>query len=90
MKTGVFACLFLIFAFLIGCAHVREYPQPRVASADVSVGDLTGMSKVDIVKKLGQPLATSQSEVSESWYYARPCEIWIWFDNNRVERWEVN
>ncbi len=76
-------------AFLISCAHLEKYSPGKGRFSAVSIGDLKGLSKVDIVKKFGQPLATSKSDVSEAWYYAQPSELWIWFDKNKVERWEV-
>ena len=79
----------LLFTSLVGCAHLEKYPPNKGGLSTVSVGDLKGLSKVDIVKKFGQPLATSKSDVSEAWYYAQPGELWIWFDKNKVERWEV-
>ena len=85
-----FGLLFLIFGFLLGCSHLKEYSQTKRRLSAISTGNLKGMSKVDIVKKFGQPLATSKSGVSACWYYAKPCEMWVWFDkDDKVERWEA-
>ena len=87
----VVSLLFLSSGFLSGCAQLRKHSQVRRRLSSISTGNLKGLSKVDIIKRFGQPLARSKSEVCESWYYGRPREIWIWFDkNNKVERWESN
>ena len=90
LKVVLLSTFYLLLSTsLIGCAHLEKYSPSKGGLSAVSVGDLKGLSKVDIVKKFGQPLATSKSDVSETWYYAQPSEFWIWFDKNKVERWEV-
>lgn len=79
----------LLAAALISCTHLKEYSQSKSRLTAISQGNLKGLDKVEIVKKFGEPLATSKSEVSECWYYGRPREIWIWFEQDRVERWET-
>lgn len=86
----LFTLCFILSTFLIGCAHLAEYSQNRDRLAAISAGDLKGLGKVEVIKKFGRPSATTESEVSESWYYDRPREIWFWFDKDgKVERWEV-
>lgn len=81
--------LILLSAFLIGCAHLSEYSQNRRRLSAISAGNLKGLDKIEIIKEFGQPLSVSKSELSESWYYAKPCEIWIWFEEGKVERWQA-
>ena len=85
----VFGSLFLIFGFLSGCASLKERSQTKNRLLSVSEGTLKGMGKVDLIKRCGHPVAISKSGVSECWYYAEPKAIWIWFEGERVERWEV-
>ncbi len=79
----------LISVTLVSCAHPRRHPESRKKSFAAPIANLKGMNKVDIIKQFGQPVATSTSEVSECWYYAQPGEVWIWFEGNKVVRWEV-
>jgi len=81
---------FQLPVFLTGCAHVKRHSQTRRRLSAISTGNLEGMSKVEIIKKFGQPRATSKSEISECWYYARPREMWIWFEEDVVDHREVN
>lgn len=81
---------FQLSVFLTGCAQVKRHSQTRRRLSAISAGNLEGMSKVEIVKKFGQPRAVSKSKISECWYYAQPREMWIWFEEDAVDRWEVN
>lgn len=88
-KTKLFIIFIFLAATLIGCANLKEYSQSRNVLSAISKDNLKGMGKIDVIKKLGQPVATSKSEVSECWYYAKPKAIWIWFEENKVDHWEV-
>ncbi len=80
---------FQLLAFLTGCVHVKRHSQTRTRLSAISAGNLEGMSKVEVIKKFGQPPATSKSEISECWYYAQPSEMWIWFEKDVVDHGEV-
>ena len=80
---------FQLPVFLTGCAQVKRHSQTRKRLSAISAGNLEGMSRVEVIKKFGQPPATSRSEISECWYYAQPREMWIWFEEDEVESWEV-
>ena len=82
----------ILFMAVIGCEHLKRYSRAqRKHTADsVSKLILEGMTKEQVIQELGQPLAISESEVAESWYYARPVQVWIWFDQaGMVGRWEL-
>ncbi|MBN2096873.1 MAG: hypothetical protein JW714_00175 [Candidatus Omnitrophica bacterium] len=78
---------------LVGCSTVRVQAQSKTLIrnrlAVISSGELKGMSKVEVIEKIGEPLAISESQVSECWYYAQPQPIWIWFKDNQVDHWDV-
>ena len=86
-KGSIFIILLLVSAVLSGCAHPLIIKRPAHIPADEL--NLEGWDKVAVIKQFGEPLATSESELSESWYYAKPYEIWIWFEDNKVKSWEV-
>ena len=80
---------FLILNFLSGCVQVEERAQNMNMLSVISSGELKGMSKVEVIQEFGAPAATSKSELSECWYYAKPKAIWLWFENDQVDHWEV-
>ena len=85
-----FLIIFIFLAVaLIGCANLKEYSQSKNTLLAIPEGTLKGMGKVDVIKRFGHPLATSKSDISECWYYAKPKAIWIWFEEDKVDHWEV-
>lgn len=93
MKRSRAIQLFIVYSLLVvglcGCTTVKEYSQTRRRLSTISSGNLKGLSKVDVIKRMGHPLAISKSEVSECWYYAEPKPIWIWFKEDKVEYCEL-
>ena len=80
---------FQLSVFLSGCLSLRGSLQNGNILLAISTGNLKGMDKVDVIKQFGHPVATSKSEISECWYYARPRSVWLWFKSNKVDHWEV-
>ena len=88
-KINLFLIIILLTNTCLGCATLKEYSQGKKVLSAISTGDLKGMGKIDVIKNFGRPVATSKSEVSECWYYAQPKSIWVWFENDKVDHWEV-
>ena len=90
MNKIKFSIIFMLLAVtLTGCSGLKGRSQGRNMLSAISAGSLKGMDKVEVIKEFGQPVATSKSDASECWYYARPKSIWLWFKGNNVDHWEV-
>jgi len=80
---------FQLSVFLSGCSSLRGSLENGNILLAISGGKLKGMDKVDVIKQFGRPVAISESEISECWYYAQSRSVWVWFENNKVDHWEV-
>lgn len=74
---------------LTGCAQVKSYSPAKVRPGAIVKGKLKGLNKVEVIKKFGNPVTTSKSGISESWYYKEPRDVWIWFKDGKVTHWET-
>ena len=91
VKACLFAALLTPLA-LCGCTTSKKRSSIAEDKPNLRLPEdlkLEGLTKIEIIEQLGQPLATSESEVSESWYYSGEKEIWIWFKGDKVTSWQT-